>query len=48
MIQLDDIESGMQFVQLRNGQGLWMNKKFSDDKIGADFSGKIDSVRGPS
>jgi len=25
-----------------------MNKKFSDDKIGADFSGKIDSVRGPS
>ena len=47
LVQLGDIETGMQFVQLGNGQGLWMNKKFSDDKIGEEFNGKIDSVRGP-
>ena len=47
LVQLGDIDTGMQFVQLGNGQGLWMNKKFSDDKIGENFNGKIDSVRGP-
>jgi len=47
LVQLGDIDTGMQFVQLGNGQGLWMNKKFSDDKIGEEFNGKIDSVRGP-
>ena len=47
MLQLGDLDTGLQFVQLGNGSGLWMNKKFSDDKINGDFSGKIDSVRGP-
>jgi colicin import membrane protein len=47
MLQLGDLDQGLQFVQLGNGSGLWMNKKFSDDKINGDFTGKIDSVAGP-
>ena len=46
-LQLDEADDGLVYVQVGNESGLWMSKRSPADKINDEFSGKIDSVRGP-